>query len=71
MGDAAPEPHLGAGPLERAFAGSNWRPRPGWIPLTGGERNRGLRFVTNSHILLSSKPFESDSLAVAFFPSIL
>ena len=51
---------------QKNVSSSSWRPGPGWIPLSQGAegRNRGLVFVTNSHILLSSKPFDSDSTAV-------
>ena len=65
MGDAPLSSTWGRTP-QKNFSSSSWRPGPGRIPLSQGAegRNRGLVFVTNSHILLSSKPFDSDSMAV-------
>ena len=65
LGDAPLSSTWGRTP-QKNFSSSSWRPGPGRIPLSQGAegRNRGLVFVTNSHILLSSKPFDSDSMAV-------
>ena len=53
---------------QKSFPSSSWRPGPGWMPLSQGAEGRikGLVFVTNAHILLSSKPFDSDFMAVRF-----